>query len=455
MPEVVILGAGLTGLSAAYHLEKSSFFDYAIYEKCDRPGGLLRSFSQDDFTFDFTGHLLHINNPDMRAFISNVLGFENLQISHRNSAIYSHNTHTNFPYQMHLYGLPEKVIYECLDGFINRKTHYKKPQNFYDWVHKYFGAGFGKHFFFPYNSKILAYPVKKIHPSWTGRFVPQTTLKAIIHGALRQKSEQNIGYNSSFYYPKTGGIETLIKNIITKLKTKIKTKHEAIKIDLENKKIYFSNGHTETYKYLITTIPLNELLQKTHNSASTLLQNTAHKLLCTSVINFNLGFAQKHISDRHWIYYPEKQTPFYRIGFWDQISQSSVQKNCSAIYGETSYLAGTKTDTQINNLLEKSIRKSLDILAIHKSKIITQKILHLKHAYVIYDAWRDKNITKIHQTLSKKNIYSIGRFGAWRYSSMQEDILDGQNTTNHILLSLNYKKYKHHDFGSQRGTIAP
>ena len=62
MAEVVILGAGLTGLSSAYHLEKNNFFNYKIFEKDSRPGGLLKSIKQNGFTFDYTGHLLHIND---------------------------------------------------------------------------------------------------------------------------------------------------------------------------------------------------------------------------------------------------------------------------------------------------------------------------------------------------------------------------------------------------------
>lgn len=63
MAEVVIIGAGLTGISTAYHFEHYGFDDYILFEKESMPGGLCRSIMQDGFTFDYTGHLLHINNP--------------------------------------------------------------------------------------------------------------------------------------------------------------------------------------------------------------------------------------------------------------------------------------------------------------------------------------------------------------------------------------------------------
>ena len=409
-------------------------------KKNSSPGGLLRSFQQDGFTFDFTGHLLHINHPSFRQFINKTVGFEHLNLLQRKSAIFSHNTQTPYPFQMNLHGLPPQTIYECLEGFINRKKSLKRPASFYNWVLKYFGTGLGKHFFFPYNSKILSYDVKKIHPSWTGRFVPQTTLKAMLMGTLIKNPEHSVGYNSTFYYPKSGGIETIIKKLVTQLKTPITTNHEATGVDLQNKTIHFHNGHTEKFKYLITTLPLNELLNNVKSESRTALKNASHKLLCTSVVNFNVGFDVENISDKHWLYFPEKQYPFYRIGFWNNIAPTSVRNGCSAIYGETSYLGGTKTDNQRYNLLNVSIKKALPLLSLDESNIVTKKILHLKHAYVIYDLWREKNLKKLHGRLHECNIHSVGRFGEWKYASMEEAISDGEHVANTILSNLTIKK---------------
>ena len=38
--KVLIIGAGLTGLSAAYHLEQAGFYDYLLLEAATTPGGL-------------------------------------------------------------------------------------------------------------------------------------------------------------------------------------------------------------------------------------------------------------------------------------------------------------------------------------------------------------------------------------------------------------------------------
>ena len=430
--KVVILGAGLTGLSIAYHLEQNSFLDFAIFEKESTAGGLLRSFKQDDFTFDFTGHFLHISDQYFHNFLDKIVGFKNLNLTNRNSAIYSNNIFTPYPFQMNLAGLPTNVIFDCVYEFVNRKNKIKTPRSFYDWVLKYFGKGLGQHFFFPYNSKLLSYDLKKITPSWTGRFVPQTDLKTILWGALNKQKKSDIGYNGAFYYPKKDGIQLLIDKLATKIKTKIKTKYNAKKIDLKNKTVFFENGKKEKFEKLITTLPLNNFLQSTTEKTNSSFKKAANKLLCNSVINFNLGFDKANLTDKHWCYFPEKKYSFYRIGFWHNICQKSAKKGCSAIYGEVSYLPKTKTDKQLKSLTNKAITQSLKALGLKKSNIVTEKILQIPSAYVIYNFWREKYLKQLHKELNNLSIYSVGRYGEWKYSSMQEAVLDGKKIAEQI-----------------------
>lgn len=443
--EIIILGAGLTGLCAAYHLEQNNFFDYQIFEKNERPGGLLQSVIANGFTFDHTGHLLHISDPYFKNFLNELADLdENFLHVHRKSAIFSHETLTDYPFQMNLYGLPIPVIAECLEGFIGRKKSLQNPKNFYDWVLKHFGHGIGKNFFFPYNSKLLAYDLKKIHPSWTGRFVPSTTFEALIQGAIKQKSPEGIGYNSSFYYPKTGGIEFIIKRLTSRLTNTIHNNHAVVHIDAQKKIVTFENGRQERFTKLISTLPLKHMLQLLKQPSSSVVTRGALKLECNSVINLNLGFSQKVACDKHWIYTPEDHFPFYRLGFWHNVCPNSVPSGASAAYVEASYLPETTTSYQREVLTTACRNKALSFLNLSPNDVIHEKILTLNYAYVIYNVWREKNLSALLQALEGLHIYSVGRFGAWKYSSMQEAVLDGKNIAEHIVktskMSPTYKK---------------
>ena len=447
MARVVILGAGLTGLSTAYHLEKNNFFDYKIFEKENRPGGLARSFKNNGFTFDFTGHLLHANDDYFKTFLKTITTPNTFNKLTRKSFIHSHNTYVPYPFQMNLNGLPHDVIKECIIGFVersSRSSRSKKPfdklranganlDNFYDWVIKYFGAGIGKHFFFPYNSKILATDIKKVHPSWTGRFVPKVTLDDILDGALQKRDVLSVGYNNTFLYPQKNGIQTIVDSMVQNITNPISFDCEATKIDLKNKCVQFKNGHVEQFETLITTLPLNNFLKNSTTPSNIVFKNAAEKLVCNSVINFNLGFDIANLTDKHWIYFPEKKFNFYRFGFWNNFSKNMTPKNCSSLYGEVSYLPKTKSKKQLETITNEAITQTCNVLNVPRANVIEKTILEIPHAYVIYNQWREKHLPKIQETLQKLSVYSIGRYGSWKYESMQEAILDGKKVSENII----------------------
>jgi protoporphyrinogen oxidase len=435
MAKIIIIGGGLTGLSAAYHLEQAGYHNFKVFEKEAQIGGLCRSIYQDGFTFDYTGHLLHISDPDFNNIIEKYIGKNNLNQINRQSFIYSHNAYTKYPFQTNLFGLPSNVIAECLLGYINRPTK-SRSNSFYNWVLVNFGAGLAKHFFVPYQTKIFNYDIYKISASWTGRFVPQTSLEQIINGALSNQSIA-VGYNANFFYPKQQGIFDWINKFAKQIKNPIQTNHDILKIDTKQKIIFFKNQDSEKYDFLINTMPLDNLLKISQEPTNQNLKSIASKLICNSVINFNLGVNRPNLSDKHWIYFPEKQYPFYRLGFYHNFSPHMTPPNCSSVYGEFSYMRNNKH--QINDLLLKSINETKKLLNFDDQEILTTKIINIKHAYVIYNNWRDQNLKNIHKTLNHNKIYSCGRYGEWKYSSMQEAFLDGKAVVFKILKKIGFQ----------------
>lgn len=423
MAKIVIIGAGLTGISAAYHLEQKGFYDYAIFERDAAIGGLCGTVQQDGFTFDYTGHYLHASDPYFKSMIETLVGMENLNTVTRKSFIYSHDTYTRYPFQVNLFGLPESVIVQCIEGFVTRPAD-QKIKSFPDWVMSNFGAGFAEHFFMPFQSKIFGYDLDKITASWTGRFVPQTSLQQIIRGSLKDIDDTGIGYNASFLYPKQGGIIAWVQKIADQLRNPICTQYAVTAINMKQKTVSFANGHTEPFEQLISTMPLNKLLESMQEKSSTSLKSAASKLLCNSVINFNLGINRPNLSDKHWIYFPESQYPFYRMGFPFNCAASMAPAGHSSLYGEFSHIG--KPPSWVNDTLKASLDATKKLFKLSDAEIVTQKIIPISHAYVLYDFWRERNLPGLHQRLEEQRVYSIGRYGEWKYSSMQEAVLDGK-----------------------------
>ena len=430
MAKIIIIGAGLSGLSTAYHLEKKGFTDYLIVEKDQHVGGLCRSFKQDGFTFDITGHLLHASDPYFSSFLESLVG-DHVQNVHRNSCIFSHNMFTPYPYQINLSGLPTKTIVDCIEGFINRKSSIRQPKLFVDWVSKFFGQGFAKNFFVPYQRKLLQISPKKLSSSWVGRFVPQTSLRQLLVGALEQRDEK-IGYNASFLYPRSGGINVMIEQLHKTINKPIVTRCGVTTIDLQNRVVCFDNGNIESFDIIVNTMPLDNLLKIINDTSSTNFTRAAQKLLCTSVACLNLGVSRLIGDKKHWIYYPEKQYPFYRAGFYHNFAKSNAPKDCSSLYVECAYR--DKSERAVQTKLTAARKDIKKLFGLADKDIATEQILHIKHAYVIYDLWRDRNLQKLLDRLQQEGIYSIGRYGSWMYSSMQEAVLDGKRVAEKIVV---------------------
>jgi protoporphyrinogen oxidase len=432
MPDIVILGAGLTGLSAAYHLEQKGFYNYELFEKESDVGGLCRSVQVDGFTFDYTGHLLHINDDYFHAFIKEHIGFENLNAIARRSYVYSQDRYTKYPYQINLKGLPTDTIIKSIEDFVGRPSTRNIPHTFAQWATQSFGKTIARNFFFPFDGKKFDYSVHRLSASWTGRFVPPTTLEQILKGALVESEDEQIGYNARFWYPLQGGIFFWVHKLYQLLQKPVHTNKRVTRIYLKEQRVEFADGTYTDYKQLISTLPLNAFIQLIDEPANSFLKTAQSKLLCNKVINFNLGINKPDISDKHWIYFPEMKYPFYRLGFCHNFSPYMAPLGCSSLYGEFAVL--NRSQKTIDALLKTSLKQTKELLHLHDQDIAVEKIITIPHAYVIFNAWRDKNLPHILSNLEKQNIYSIGRYGAWKYASMQEGLLDGKKIVERLLV---------------------
>ena len=200
MKNIVILGAGLAGLSAAYHLEENKVGDWIVLEKCERVGGLCKTESIDGFTFDYAIHILYTKDPYAEKLIGTLLE-DNIIVQERLSWVYTYGVYTLYPWQANFYGLPSNVVKECLLGVI--KATYEKdrippPQNFEEWCYYTFGEGIAEHFMIPYNRKLWAIDLKNMTDRWIKDRVLTPSLEEAIEGALTS-GKRSFGPNAVFW----------------------------------------------------------------------------------------------------------------------------------------------------------------------------------------------------------------------------------------------------------------
>ena len=425
--QTLIIGAGLAGLSAAYHLKTS----YALFEKDSEIGGMARSAQKDGYIFDYDGHLLHFRNEYAFNLVSELLN-GNMAPHKRNSWIYSKGAFTRYPFQANFYGLPKSVVKDCLMGLIKARIPSVPPLNsngnFENWIMKTFGEGIANHFMLPYNRKFWTIEPRDMTCEWLDGFVPVPNLEDTVTGAISDNTKP-YGYNSRFWYPVKGGISELVRGFSERVRN-VYVNKRAVTIDQYRREIVFEDSTIKKFKNLITTIPLPELSRLLVDMPPD-VRHAFSMLRWTSIFVLNLGIKSDNLSERHWVYYPEEDLIFYRVGFPTSFSMDVAPSQRVSIYAEIAYSDTKKIDK------EKAMPKAIDDLK--RCGIISEESdievclpIDIKYGYALYDSNRKHAVQIIKDYLERFGIYTIGRYGSWKYMSMEDVILEGKQISENV-----------------------
>jgi len=426
--KVLIIGAGLAGLSAAYHLENT---DYLILEKENGIGGLCRSEVIDGFTFDYAIHILYSKDEYVSKLIREVLLKDNFNSQIRESWIYSKGVYTEYPFQAHTYGLPVEVIKQCVMGLIEAKYESNspdKPENFAEWIHKTFGKGIARHFMVPYNKRLWAVEPELMDYNWIAERVPMPEIEEVLDGALRPP-QKKFGPNAEFWYPEQGGMAALPNGFLPYIKN-IELNSEVTNISVKKKEIEVNGRAIMRYDRLVSTLPLpviigllDEAPQEVRDAAADLKFNTIYAV--------NLGIDRLCLSEFHWVYYPEDDYIFHRTSFPMNLAKTNAPEGKSSITAEVS--CSKYKPVCYDSLIEDTIRdlRKAGILK-DNDEIVLEDIRTLSPAYVIYDLNHRQNVNLIHGFLKQNEIYACGRFGEWEYLNMDHSILSGKKIAEDI-----------------------
>jgi UDP-galactopyranose mutase len=451
--KTAIIGAGPTGLSAAYHLGA----DAMVLEKNDSVGGWCRSISDNGFTFDYAGHIMFSKDPYVLDLYKILLG-SNVHWQDREAWVYSKNVYTRYPFQGALYGLPPDVIRECIMGAIIARYGSAEapvaenvarsndccadggvalprsesavldrpaPANFEEFIHQVWGAGIARHFAIPYNRKLWAVPLTEMETSWLGGRVPLPDLDEIIDGAL-QPVGKPMGPNARFGYPLRGGFQALVSGVVPHIKGTIELNANVIRIAPEQRLVTLLDGRRYQYEQLISTMPLPELVKRI-DKAPDEVRHAAAGLKHISVRCVNLGVARQDITDKHWIYYPE-DTIFHRI-----FVQGNASPECNAPGGfgitcEISYSPEWKPlPASGQALIDRCIQDCIRVGMFRPDdRIIAANELDMPYAYVVYDHAREANVGVIKDWLAAHDIVLAGRYSEWEYYNSDHAFIAGK-----------------------------
>lgn len=401
----LIIGGGISGLTAAYYLKK----DFLIVEKEQELGGYCRTIHNPNYVWDYAGHFYHFKTEQMKQLFLSLVEEDEIITQTKVTKIYYKGKLIDYPFQSNIHQLEKDELLECVyDLFF--KEEKETYDSFLDMLYGKFGGAITEKFLKPYNEKLYATDLTTLDRDAMGRFFPYANLSDIIKNF---KNNQTVTYNDHFLYLKQG-----TQYFIDKLRAQIDQDSiisgvKVEKIDLGQKVAQLSDGTTIAYQNLINTSPLNQFFEVLGDDYSQILSEMSFN----KVLVFNLGFNKKSskYNQEHWVYFPDKILNFYRVGFYDNI----LNQDKLSLYVEI----GFSKDASID--VDKELAKTLDGLRAveildDEIELVDKSVIIMDPAYVHINGDTDKKITSIKEQLEQQNVYTTGRYGKWTYSSMED-----------------------------------
>lgn len=415
---VAVLGAGLTGMSAAFHLGRAGV-PHRIFERLPHTGGHAITLEDSGYRFDRTGHLLHLRDPETRALALSWIGDDWLEIQRR-SMIWSNGTYTRYPFQANTFGLPPAVAYECLAGFVkaHHATDRTPPKNFEEFCLQHFGEGISRHFMIPYNARLWGVPPSEITADWCSRFVPLPKLEDVIAGAVGL-NDRELGYNVRFVYPRLGIGE--LSRGLARAVPQVELSRAPRSIDWRRRELTFDD-ETLRYDALVSTAPLSTLLSLCADLPGQVAE-AASKLRCTHLYYLDVALNGPCQKPLHWVYVPEAKYPFYRVGCYSNFSAALAPPGKASLYVELA----DREAPDLARLLPEVAAGLVEMGIIDVPHAIRfARVRRIDHAYVIFDHHYFPALEVIRPFLESAGIVSTGRYGGWNYSAMEDALRFGQ-----------------------------
>ena len=418
----IILGAGISGLGAAYSLRQKGETPLVL-EKDETYGGLCGCFTIDGFTFDRFVHLsfakdervLNIFNTSAKRIITHIPNPYNIY----NRKWIKH------PAQNNLYPLSAEEKSLIIKDFLSRPNNVEadKIDNYEQWLRIQFGNYFAEHFPMKYTKKYWMSEAKELETRWVGQRIYQPSVEEVIKGS--QTADTPVTYYAKeMRYPASGGYRQFFSLLAEG--TDIRYGKEVTNIDTTKKTVKTSDNTTYHFTRLISTLPLN-LYPSLMPGMPEDIKEAARMLKATSGYHVSIALKTKDIPPYLWWYIYDEDILAARVYSPSLKSPNNAPEGCSSLQMEVYCAENAFTEQELK---ERTVGKLIEIGIIKEEDILFTHIGFEAYANVIFD----KNIyvcrEKVRKYLISQGIEPIGRFGEWGYLWSDQSLLSGLNVDN-------------------------
>ncbi len=411
--DFLVVGAGISGLSFATHVRHlaqqrgASAPSVIVLEQDEEPGGYCKTIEQDGFVWDYSGHFFHFKHPEIEQWLRDRMPGQDVRTVEKKTFIRYAGRDIDFPFQKNIHQLPQDDFIDCLYELFFRPEG-QAPDSFKDMLVQKFGRGICERFLFPYNEKLYATDLDALDQHAMGRFFPFAEPLDIVRN---MKRPDNASYNQTFTYPAGGAIQYVHAFLRELDDDTVSLGERLLSVDAD-RKIATTTKREIEYRALITSAPFPQVVRGAG------LAHDPADFSSNKVLVFNLGFDKKGPAGVHWMYFPDRNRRFYRVGWYDNIMGTDRM----SLYVEI----GARTDEELDVDLERA-RVLIDLEAegiVDGHELLSHHTVTLDPAYVHITARSIAEVKRLKSALEAAGIYPVGRYGGWTYCAIEDNIVE-------------------------------
>lgn len=405
----LIIGAGMTGLAFANFIDDA---DYLVVERSQSIGGWCKTVKQDGFVWDYSGHFFHFRHADIEQYLRDRMPDDEVVTVAKDSRILHEGSWVDFPFQKNIHQLPKEDFIDCLyDLFFREGSHGASEGSFAEMLYEKFGRSISERFLIPYNEKLYACSLDDLDRDAMGRFFPYADLESIVRN---MREPDNASYNATFTYPKNGAIMYVNALASEVPDERLVLGDGVVSIDLESKVATTRAGKRIEFENLISSAPFDRLMGMTG------LDWPSEAFSSNKVLVFNLGFDSKGLEDAHWVYFPDRDVRFYRVGFYDNIMGTDRM----SLYVEIGLSADADVDVEGERARVLDDLERTGIVDDHE--LVSWHSVVLDPAYVHITERSREEHNRLSGILNTRGVYPVGRYGGWTYCSIEDNIVEAR-----------------------------
>lgn len=448
---VLIVGAGPTGLGAAWRLRELGCKNFTILEASPYAGGLAHSFVDDaGFTWDIGGHVMFSHYEYYDKVFDEVMG-DDFALNNRESWVRMLGTWVPYPFQNNIRYLPPKDAADCLVGLINAQAanapNFRDATNFGEFIDRVFGEGIARLFMRPYNFKVWAYPPEMMNKHWIGERVAVIDVERAVRNVVEGKDDFGWGPNNQFKFPLRGGTGEFYHRIAERLKDRLRlsTTVECIDTARNVATVRTADGTSEELPYdaIISAMPLDMLCTKVVSDAPENVREAGSGLLHSAGHMVGIGLKRPCPSTKSWMYFPEANCPFYRVTYLSNYSPYMTPNQTGA--NDTHYSLLCETSGSGHKPVEAAAIVEDTIAGLEnagllepgeRADIVSTWHHAVEYSYPTPSVDRDQRLSVTIPWLESRDIYSRGRFGMWKYEVANTDhtLMQGVEVVDRLML---------------------